>query len=93
MTANVCSQVDDSGSFIFTVLGRDMAADLRRIKNCVICYGELRVHFKCSYIVFENILMNCLFTQKSALLISRSFSLLCALIKVFFLESFQRAQV
>ncbi len=35
------SQVDDSGSSIFTVLGRDMAADLKRVKNCAICYGML----------------------------------------------------
>lgn len=36
------SQVDDSGNSIFTVLGRDMAADLRKVKSCAICYGEPR---------------------------------------------------
>lgn len=41
MTAAVSSQVDDTRNFIFTVLGRDMAADLRKVKNCAICYGRL----------------------------------------------------
>ncbi|KAA8578172.1 hypothetical protein FQN60_007016, partial [Etheostoma spectabile] len=31
-------EADDSGSSIFTVLGRDMAADLRKVHNCAICY-------------------------------------------------------
>jgi len=41
----VSSQVDDSRNFMFTVLGRqqDTSADLQRVKNCVICYGERRV--------------------------------------------------
>lgn len=36
----VCSQIDDSGSSIFVVLGRDVAADLRKVKNCAVCYGQ-----------------------------------------------------
>lgn len=40
MIADVSSQVDESGKSLFIVLGRNMAADLRRAKNCLICYGK-----------------------------------------------------
>lgn len=42
LTAAVSSQLDDSGKSIFTVLTRpqNLAADLRRVRNCAICYGK-----------------------------------------------------
>lgn len=43
-------EVDDSGNAVFTVLGRDMAADLRKVKTCVICYDPCRPAEMCSYI-------------------------------------------
>ncbi|XP_056236931.1 collagen alpha-6(VI) chain-like isoform X1 [Seriola aureovittata] len=43
-------EVDDSGNSIFTVLGRDMAADLRKVKNCAICYDPCRRSEQCSFI-------------------------------------------
>lgn len=36
----VSSQVDDSGNSIYVVLGRDLEADLAKIRSCTICYGE-----------------------------------------------------
>lgn len=39
VTAAVSRQVDDTENHVFTVLGRDMAADLRRVRMCAICYG------------------------------------------------------
>ncbi|XP_077449286.1 uncharacterized protein LOC144068551 isoform X2 [Stigmatopora argus] len=32
-------QLDESGKSVFTVLWRDVAAELREVKNCVICYA------------------------------------------------------
>nr|XP_033497526.1 collagen alpha-6(VI) chain-like isoform X1 [Epinephelus lanceolatus] len=43
-------EVDDSGRSIFTVLGRDMAADLRKVKNCAICYDPCRRSDLCAFI-------------------------------------------
>ncbi|CAJ1063129.1 collagen alpha-6(VI) chain isoform X2 [Xyrichtys novacula] len=43
-------EVDDSGNSIFTVLGRDMAADLSKVKNCAICYDPCRRSAQCSFI-------------------------------------------
>ncbi|XP_076592743.1 collagen alpha-6(VI) chain [Chaetodon auriga] len=43
-------EVDDSGNSIFTVLGRDMAADLRRVKNCAICYDPCKRSEFCAFI-------------------------------------------
>lgn len=43
-------EVDDSGRAIFTVLGRDSAADLRRVKNCAICYDPCKRSEQCSFI-------------------------------------------
>ncbi|XP_069574476.1 collagen alpha-6(VI) chain-like isoform X1 [Brachyistius frenatus] len=45
-------EVDDSGRSVFTVLGRqpDWAKDLRRIKNCAICYDPCRPSQDCSFI-------------------------------------------
>ncbi|XP_077472296.1 uncharacterized protein LOC144086279 isoform X2 [Stigmatopora argus] len=34
----VLAELDESGKSVFTVLGRDVAADLRKLKICVICY-------------------------------------------------------
>lgn len=42
--------VDDSGNSIFTVLGRDTAADLGRVKNCAICYDPCRRSELCTFI-------------------------------------------
>ncbi|XP_041843639.1 collagen alpha-6(VI) chain-like isoform X2 [Melanotaenia boesemani] len=45
-------EVDDSGNSIFTVLGRPqtMAADLRKIRKCAICYDPCRPSEECSFI-------------------------------------------
>ncbi|XP_054869683.1 collagen alpha-6(VI) chain isoform X2 [Amphiprion ocellaris] len=45
-------EVDDTGNSIFMVLGRqqDQAADLRKIKNCAICYDPCRRPDECSFI-------------------------------------------
>ncbi|XP_026227234.1 collagen alpha-6(VI) chain-like isoform X3 [Anabas testudineus] len=43
-------EIDDSGRAIFTVLGRDMAADLRRVKNCAICYDPCKRSEECVFI-------------------------------------------
>ncbi|KAM9309643.1 collagen alpha-6(VI) chain-like [Pholidichthys leucotaenia] len=45
-------EVDDSGKAIFTVLRttQDQAADLRRVKNCAICYDPCRPSEECSFI-------------------------------------------
>ncbi|KAM6995244.1 collagen alpha-6(VI) chain [Tautogolabrus adspersus] len=43
-------EVDDSRNAIFTVMGRDMAADLRKVKNCAICYDPCRPSNECSFI-------------------------------------------
>ncbi|KAG7218241.1 hypothetical protein INR49_020534 [Caranx melampygus] len=43
-------EVDDSGNSIYTVLGRDMAADLRKVKNCAICYDPCKRLEQCSFI-------------------------------------------
>ncbi|XP_051812885.1 collagen alpha-6(VI) chain [Acanthochromis polyacanthus] len=45
-------EVDDTGNSIFMVLGRqqDQAADLRKIKNCAICYDPCRPSQECSFI-------------------------------------------
>ncbi|XP_034057186.1 collagen alpha-6(VI) chain isoform X2 [Gymnodraco acuticeps] len=44
-------KVDDSGSSIFTVLGRNPAADLRKVKNCAICYDPCQRSQQCSFIL------------------------------------------
>ncbi|XP_041649561.1 collagen alpha-6(VI) chain [Cheilinus undulatus] len=44
-------EVDDSKKAIFTVLGRDMNTDLRRIKNCAICYDPCSRSEECSFIL------------------------------------------
>ncbi|XP_047196684.1 collagen alpha-6(VI) chain [Hippoglossus stenolepis] len=41
-------EVDDSGNSIFSVLGRDMATDLRKVKNCAICYDPCRRATECT---------------------------------------------
>ncbi|KAF0032045.1 hypothetical protein F2P81_016600 [Scophthalmus maximus] len=43
-------EADDSGNSMFTVLGRDMAADLRKVKNCAICYDPCRRSEECAFI-------------------------------------------
>ncbi|XP_054477460.1 collagen alpha-6(VI) chain isoform X2 [Anoplopoma fimbria] len=43
-------EVDDSGSSIFTVLGRDMAADLKKVKSCAVCYDPCQRSERCSFI-------------------------------------------
>ncbi|XP_070768097.1 collagen alpha-6(VI) chain-like [Enoplosus armatus] len=45
-------EVDDTGKSIFTVLGRlqDMAADLRKVKNCAVCYDPCRRSEECAFI-------------------------------------------
>ncbi|XP_070692202.1 collagen alpha-6(VI) chain [Pempheris klunzingeri] len=43
-------ELDDSGSSIFSVLGRDMAADLRKVKNCAICYDPCSRSEQCAFI-------------------------------------------
>ncbi|XP_065813644.1 collagen alpha-6(VI) chain isoform X1 [Labrus bergylta] len=46
-------EVDDSRNAIFTVMGRDMAADLRKVKNCAICYDPCKRSSECSFIQEE----------------------------------------
>ncbi|XP_077453777.1 collagen alpha-6(VI) chain isoform X2 [Stigmatopora argus] len=43
-------ELDESGKSVFTVLGRDVAADLRKVKNCVICYDPCRRAPECAFI-------------------------------------------
>ncbi|XP_071325050.1 collagen alpha-6(VI) chain-like [Trachinotus anak] len=43
-------EVDDSRNFVFTVLGRDPATDLRRVKNCAICYDPCKRPDVCGFI-------------------------------------------
>ncbi|XP_031157288.1 collagen alpha-6(VI) chain isoform X1 [Sander lucioperca] len=43
-------EADDSGNSIFTVLGRDMAADLRKVQNCAICYDPCKRLEQCAFI-------------------------------------------
>ncbi|XP_045899701.1 collagen alpha-6(VI) chain isoform X2 [Micropterus dolomieu] len=43
-------ETDDSGNAIFTVLGRDMAADLRKVRNCGICYDPCKRSEQCAFI-------------------------------------------
>ncbi|XP_037836012.1 collagen alpha-6(VI) chain isoform X2 [Kryptolebias marmoratus] len=45
-------ELDDSGKSIFTVLTRpqNLAADLRKVKNCAICYDPCRRTEACSFI-------------------------------------------
>ncbi|XP_077431453.1 collagen alpha-6(VI) chain [Vanacampus margaritifer] len=43
-------ELDDSGNSMFTVLGRDAAADLRKVKNCAICYDPCRRTQDCAFI-------------------------------------------
>ncbi|KAG7218228.1 hypothetical protein INR49_020537 [Caranx melampygus] len=42
-------EVDDTRHFVLTVLGRDMAADLRIVKNCAICYDPCTYPDRCSF--------------------------------------------
>ncbi|XP_053699895.1 collagen alpha-6(VI) chain-like isoform X1 [Synchiropus splendidus] len=43
-------EVDDTGNSIFVVLGRDASADLRKIRNCAICYDPCQRLEECSFI-------------------------------------------
>ncbi|XP_029361069.1 collagen alpha-6(VI) chain-like isoform X1 [Echeneis naucrates] len=43
-------EVDDSGNYVFTVLGKDVAADLRKVKNCAICYDPCKRSEECAFI-------------------------------------------
>ncbi|XP_061885754.1 collagen alpha-6(VI) chain isoform X2 [Entelurus aequoreus] len=43
-------ELDDTGKSIFAVLGRDAAADLRRVKNCAVCYDPCRRAQECVFI-------------------------------------------
>ncbi|XP_039662109.1 collagen alpha-6(VI) chain [Perca fluviatilis] len=43
-------EADDSGNAIFTVLGRDMAVDLRKVQNCAICYDPCKRLEQCAFI-------------------------------------------
>uniref|UniRef100_A0A672GMK9 Collagen, type VI, alpha 4a n=1 Tax=Salarias fasciatus TaxID=181472 RepID=A0A672GMK9_SALFA len=45
-------EMDDSGNSMYTVLGRqqDQISDLRKIKNCAICYDPCRRSEECSFI-------------------------------------------
>ncbi|XP_068616033.1 collagen alpha-6(VI) chain [Brachionichthys hirsutus] len=43
-------EVDDSGNSIFTVLGRDEATDLRKVRDCAICYDPCRRSEQCAFI-------------------------------------------
>ncbi|XP_070690878.1 collagen alpha-6(VI) chain-like [Pempheris klunzingeri] len=43
-------EVDDTRNSIFTVLGRDMAADLGKVKNCAICHDPCRRSEECAFI-------------------------------------------
>ncbi|XP_037310495.2 collagen alpha-6(VI) chain-like [Pungitius pungitius] len=43
-------QVDDSGHSIFTVLRRDMAADLKSVQNCAVCYDPCQRQDQCPFI-------------------------------------------
>ncbi|CAK6982639.1 collagen alpha-6(VI) chain [Scomber scombrus] len=43
-------ELDDTGASIFTVLGRDMDADLRRVQNCAICYDPCKRAEECAFI-------------------------------------------
>ncbi|XP_057689800.1 collagen alpha-6(VI) chain isoform X1 [Corythoichthys intestinalis] len=43
-------ELDDTKNSVFTVLGRDPAADLRKVKNCVICYDPCRRPLECAFI-------------------------------------------
>jgi len=42
MTNVVSLQADDTGNSVFLLLGRsqNIAVDLQKIKNCVICFGK-----------------------------------------------------
>ncbi|XP_051922647.1 collagen alpha-6(VI) chain [Hippocampus zosterae] len=43
-------ELDDTGNAFFTVLGRDANADLRKVKNCAICYDPCRRSQECAFI-------------------------------------------
>ncbi|KAK5861651.1 hypothetical protein PBY51_017110 [Eleginops maclovinus] len=43
-------KVDESGASIFTLLGRDPAPDLMKVKNCAICYDPCQRSQQCSFI-------------------------------------------
>ncbi|XP_061676919.1 collagen alpha-6(VI) chain isoform X2 [Syngnathoides biaculeatus] len=43
-------ELDDTGNSIFTVLGRDVATNLRKVKNCAICYDPCRRAQECGFI-------------------------------------------
>ncbi|KAM6910519.1 collagen alpha-6(VI) chain-like [Xenentodon cancila] len=45
-------EADDSGNAIFTVLGRERSqvAELRKVKNCAVCYDPCRRPDECSFI-------------------------------------------
>ncbi|KAM6936028.1 LOW QUALITY PROTEIN: collagen alpha-6(VI) chain [Lycodopsis pacificus] len=43
-------QVDDSGRSIFTVLGKNMAADLKKVQSCAVCYDPCQRSEQCAFI-------------------------------------------
>ncbi|TKS82714.1 Collagen alpha-6(VI) chain [Collichthys lucidus] len=43
-------KVDDSGLAIFTVLGTNICADLKKVKKCAICYDPCRPSEECAFI-------------------------------------------
>ncbi|XP_031697446.1 collagen alpha-6(VI) chain-like [Anarrhichthys ocellatus] len=43
-------QVDDSGRSIFTVLGKNMAADLKKVQSCAVCYDPCQRSGQCAFI-------------------------------------------
>ncbi|XP_059194891.1 collagen alpha-6(VI) chain-like [Centropristis striata] len=40
-------ELDDSRNSVFTVLGKDQAADLKKVQNCIICYDPCRSSEMC----------------------------------------------
>ncbi|XP_036930513.1 collagen alpha-6(VI) chain isoform X4 [Acanthopagrus latus] len=48
-TISQAMEADDSGKSIFVVLGRD-ASELRKVKNCAVCYDPCRRLEECSFI-------------------------------------------
>ncbi|XP_078027421.1 collagen alpha-6(VI) chain-like [Epinephelus lanceolatus] len=43
-------EVDDTRNFVYTVMGRDVAADLQKVKDCAICYDPCRPSELCTFI-------------------------------------------
>ncbi|KAM8869610.1 collagen alpha-6(VI) chain-like isoform 2-T3 [Spinachia spinachia] len=49
-TVGRAMEVDDSGRSIFTVLRKDMAADLKSVQNCAVCYDPCQRPDQCPFI-------------------------------------------